>query len=93
MIGCTLSNNVAGFEGGGIYIYSTTMTISGCTLSGNITLGGSSNRPIRISNDIYNANTGSDPLTVSDSVFSNNTPYRFFPILGSWINGGGNTFH
>jgi hypothetical protein len=61
------------------------MTVSGCTLSGNIArLQG---------NDITNANTGSFTLTVSDSVFSNNTPYRFFPILGPWINGGGNTFN
>ena len=83
MTDCILSNNRAGYAGGGVYINSTTMTVSGCTLSGNSArLQG---------NDITNANAGSDKLTVSDSVFSNNTPYSFFPILGPWINGGGNT--
>jgi hypothetical protein len=67
------------------------VTVNGCTFSGNLANyigGGPGVHPI--GNDIYNAASASF-LTVSDSVFSNNTPYTFEPILGPWTNGGGNT--
>jgi hypothetical protein len=83
MTGCTLSHNSAGFAGGGIYIISTTLTISGCTLSGNSARA--------VGSAVYNA-ASVTKLTVSDSVFSNNSPTYQFAIAGPWTNGGGNTF-
>jgi parallel beta-helix repeat protein/predicted outer membrane repeat protein len=92
MTNCTLSNNTAGQNGGAIYESgATTMTISGCTFSGNVENGGGFGYLTPpVGNDIYNATTAQQ-LTVSNSVFSNNTPYSFDPIVGPWTNGGGNT--
>ena len=92
MTNCTVSQNRANEQGGGIYIHGGTMTITGCTLSGNIegNYAGGGYSPAW-GNEIFNANTSSSTLTVTDSVFANNTPYRYFAILGSWGNGGGNT--
>ena len=94
MTNSTLSKNRANEEGGGIYIRGGTMTINGCTLSGNIesNYAGGGYSPAW-GNEIYNANTSPATLTVTDSVFANNTPYRYFSILGPWVNGGGNTFN
>jgi len=40
---------------------------------------------------VYNGGSA-DMLTLSDSVFSNNSPTNQFPITGPWTNGGGDTF-
>src|SRR5262249_17258762 len=79
--GSTLSGNIAGFgsagDGGGIYNdYLASATVSGCTLSGNSAYAGGG---------IYNAGK----LTVSNSVFTGNTPDNIF---GVFIDGGGNIF-
>jgi predicted outer membrane repeat protein/parallel beta-helix repeat protein len=77
---CTLSNNSAVGTGGAIYESGGTyMTISGCTFSGNVIGVGTTS----IGNDIYNATTASQ-LTISNSVFTNNTGYTFEPIIGPW---------
>jgi hypothetical protein len=93
MTGCTLSNNSAAYQGGAVWTHCTqgnTMTIKSCSFSGNVAYRAS----LPLNNDIYNlAGTLASSLTVSDSVFSNNTPYRFDPIEGLWTNGGGNTFN
>ena len=93
--GCTISGNTAGYAGGGIYNGGGPMTISGCTLSGNVSHNhesGGYGYFLSTGNEIsaYGENS-SYTLTVSDSVFSNNTPYRYSPILAAWIDGGGNT--
>jgi hypothetical protein len=93
MTDCTLSGNTANYEGGGVWMYSTFMTVNGYTFSGNVAGGGTGafGGVPRTGNDIDNADP--DPmLTVRDSVFTNNTPYSFDPIVGPWVNGGGNTF-
>jgi hypothetical protein len=94
MTGCTFSNNSAVYQGGAVWTHCTqgnTMTIKSCSFSGNVTHLNSSY--FSYGNDIYNlAGTLASSLTVSDSVFSNNTPYHFDPIEGPWTNGGGNTF-
>jgi parallel beta-helix repeat protein len=83
MTGCNLSNNTAGFAGGGIYIVGTKITIKGCTLSGNSArVEGSA---------IYNGGTAK-MLTISDTLFSHNSPTNQFPIVGPWTDKGGNTF-
>jgi parallel beta-helix repeat protein len=79
---CTLSNNRAGSEGGGIYVIYTSTKIDGCTLSSNIALAGSA-----ISNS-----SGAISLIVSNSLFSRNNNSSSFPIYGGWFNGGGDTF-
>jgi hypothetical protein len=91
MTDCTLSGNVAS-EGGGVWLNSTTMTVNGCTFTGNVAYGS-------YGEDIYNAepyppkkvnhNSPYPLLTVCDSVFTNYTQYA---IGGPWTNGGGNTF-
>jgi hypothetical protein len=100
--GCTFSNNSATGTGGAVWIVSTFMTISGCSFSGNVEnyVGGGPGS-VPVGNDIYNAASATSTkkhdqttmLTVSDSVFSNDTPYTFLPIVGPWTNGGGNTFN
>jgi len=93
MTGCTVSNNRANEVGGGVWLNGGTMTINHCSLSGNVEsnyAGGGYSPPW--GNEIYEPNTSSDSLAISDSVFANDTPYRYFPILGPWVNGGGNTF-
>jgi hypothetical protein len=80
---CTLTHNTAGFEGGGIWIVSTTMTISGCTLTGNTA---------RIDGGAIHNSASASLLTVTDSVFSANSPTKQPPISGQWTNGGGDTF-
>ncbi len=92
MIGCTFLNNSATDQGGAIWIISTMMTINDCSFSGNFSGYSGGAGPIVTGNDIYNAASAS-MLTVSDSVFSNNTPYHFDPIAGPWTNGGGNIFN
>jgi parallel beta-helix repeat protein len=88
--GCTFSNNTASSEGGGIYLISATLTIEGCSFSDDL----EGSYPTYAGNDIYSySGDTASMLTVSDSVFSNNTPYRFVPIIGRWTNGGGNTFN
>ena len=77
----TLSGNHAFADfpnyGGGIYNdFGATLTVSGCTLTGNTADAGGG---------IYNAGT----LTVSNSSFSSNTPDNIF---GPYIDGGGNSF-
>jgi predicted outer membrane repeat protein len=89
MTSCTFSNNSATFEGGAVWTHDTIghiTTIEGCSFSGNV------EGSYPVGNDIYNLASAST-LKVSDSVFSNNTPYRFSPIQGLWTNGGGTTFH
>jgi len=78
--GCTLSSNIAA-NGGGIYNVRT-LTVSGCTLSYNVA--------INSGGGIWNGGNGT--LTVSNSVFTDNTPSDIFS-LRRWINGGGNTFN
>ena len=79
--GCTLSNNSTHGGGGGIYnAFGGTLTVSGCTLSGNSVVTG-----INYGGGIINFGT----LTVSNSVFSANTPDN---IEGPYTDGGGNTF-
>jgi parallel beta-helix repeat protein len=85
--GCTLSGNFAfgaGVNyGGGIYNdLGATLTVSGCTLSSNTAYGG-------YGGGIYNANYDPTTLTVSNSMFSSNTPDNFY---GPYTDGGGNTF-
>jgi parallel beta-helix repeat protein len=87
--GCTLTGNIASDSGGGVYITSSgsgsvSMTISGCNLSGNTaTTGGA----------IFNS-TGT--LKISNSAFGfiagNPLPNSPDDIVGSWSDGGGNTF-
>jgi hypothetical protein len=72
------------YYGGGIFNASNaTTTVTGCTLSSDTaySLGGG----------IFNYKGGklSGNLTVSDSVFSHNSPDN---IYGQYKNGGGNTF-
>jgi predicted outer membrane repeat protein len=91
--GCTFSNNSAGVYGGAIWTVSTNMTITSCSFSGNVEYGGNPAYPsLYRGNDIYNA-SGASMLKVSYSVFSNNTPYLFAPIVGGWTNNGHNTFN
>jgi hypothetical protein len=105
MSACTLSNNYTGADGGGIY-NAGTMTLSGSTLSGNtagapygggiyndygatLTINGCSltgNAAWFGGGAISNAGS----LTVSNSVFSGNTPDNIF---GPFIDGGGNSFN
>ena len=80
---CTLTHNTAGFEGGGIWIISTRMTISGSTLSGNTA---------RVDGSAVHNSASANMLTVTDSIFSANSPTKQFPITGPWTNGGGDTF-
>lgn len=69
------------------------MTINGCTFSGKIEGNHTGEASMPASgNDIHSNNPSSDLLTIKDSVFSNNTPDRFVPIEGAWVNGGDNTF-
>jgi predicted outer membrane repeat protein len=77
--GCTLSGNSAVSQGGGIY--GGVLTVSGCTLSGNSagSQGGG----------IYESSLAGETLTVSNSVFTMNTPDNIF---GPYTDGGGNTF-
>jgi len=83
MQNCTVSDNSGAYEGGGLWLGGTTTTMTGCTVSGN----SAGTRGC----GIYSATP--DTLTVTDSVFSDNTignlPYP--PIYGPWVNGGGNT--
>jgi hypothetical protein len=80
MTGCTLSGNSAAWgEGGGIWMFATTMTISGCTFTGNAAGYGGG---------IYNGDIAT-ALTISDSVFSANIGGNIF---GPSTDGGGNTF-
>jgi hypothetical protein len=90
---CTLSGNTANTQGGGVWFSGPTMAVNGCTFSGNVAggAGGPFGYVPATGNDIYSRDT-LPLLTVSDSLFTNNTPYRFFPIEGPWTNGGGNTF-
>lgn len=90
---CILSGNTADAQGGGVWFSGSAMTVNGCTFSGNVQggVGGPFGGVPATGNDIYNKDP--DPLlTVSDSVFLNNTPHYFEPIVGPWVNGGGNTF-
>jgi len=85
VIGCTLSDNFAEGDiyshGGGIAVISSTATISNCTLSGNsATYGGGG---------IYVYGGIHATVTVSDSIFSMNTPDN---ILGAYTDDGGNSF-
>jgi hypothetical protein len=87
--GCTVSNNnanpdLAGGYGGGIY-NAGTLTVSNSTLSGNFASD--------IGGGIYNVGT----LTVSNSTFSSNLAwndsfYYTSNIVGSYTDGGGNSF-
>jgi hypothetical protein len=79
---CTLSHNLAGSEGGGIWVSYTMTKIDSCTLSGNTASSGSA---------IYNY-SGVYSLIVSNSLFSGNSNSSHFPIYGGWFNGGGDTF-
>jgi hypothetical protein len=74
----TLSSNFAAYQGGGICNAFGTATVSGCTLSGDSAGTGGG---------IYNAGTAA--LTVSNSMFTSNTPDN---IAGLFTDGGGNTF-
>jgi hypothetical protein len=86
----TLSNNFARQNGGAIYNNMPgTMTVNGCTFSANIANWGS-NDPI--DNDIYNYASLASSLTISNSVFSNNTSLPSRPTIVPWTDGGGNTF-
>jgi predicted outer membrane repeat protein len=78
--GCTLSSNTA-LAGGALYNQGT-MTVSGCTLS--------SNSAFDEGGGIYCDNRFSYPMTVSNSVFTSNTPDD---IYGGWSDAGGNTFN
>jgi predicted outer membrane repeat protein len=87
MTDCILSNNYAGSYGGGIYLsygpgFHATTAINGCTLSSNYGGKGSA---------IYNGSQANF-LTISNSLFSNNSPTGQFPISGQWFDLGGNTF-
>jgi hypothetical protein len=77
----TVSGNFA-FSGGGIYT-TDAATVSGCILSGNNAWGGGNG------GGICNANYDPTSLTVSNSMFSSNTPDNIF---GPYTDGGGNTF-
>jgi hypothetical protein len=95
MTDCTLSDNTAA-EGSDVWLYSTTMTINGCLFTGDV----GARYYTGNGEDIYNGtpappkkvnhNSSYPVLTVSDSVFTNNTLY-YVPIEGPWIDGGGNT--
>jgi hypothetical protein len=87
---CTLSNNSAEYVGGAIFNESpSTMTVNGCTFSGNVEDRGYAGDSV--GNDIYNYANLATSLTISNSVFSNH--YSGYPIQGPWTNGGGNTFN
>jgi hypothetical protein len=97
MTNCILSGNFANGSGGGIWTYSTVMTIIGCTFTGNVVAGQYGYYGEDIYNgeidSVVNVKHGPDiELTICDSVFINNTPYQFLPIDGVWIDEGGNTF-
>lgn len=77
--GCTLSGNTA-LDGGAVYNQGS-MTVSGCTLSNN----SAGDEGGAIFNDFWDGGV----LTVSDSVFSGNTPDNIF---GYYTDGGGNSF-
>jgi hypothetical protein len=88
---CILSGNTASLQGGAVWFRGPTMTVNGCTFSGNVADEAAGLYYVPpVGNDIYNADQG-PLLTVSHSIFTNNTPYRFLPIEGPWTNGGGNT--
>lgn len=63
MTDCTLSNNRAGSEGGGICVFYTRTKIDGCTLSSNTAPAGSA---------IYDGSGGAYMAIVNDSLFSRN---------------------
>jgi predicted outer membrane repeat protein len=81
VLGCTLTDNSASNFGGAIYVGggSTTATINGCIITNNSAVGGGG-----ICNDPYS----SASLTVSNTTFSGNSGGD---IVGSYIDGGGNT--
>jgi predicted outer membrane repeat protein len=101
--GCTLSGNSA-FQGGGMYVNGTG-TVSSCTLSGNsaVSQGGgiyggvltvdgcslSGNSAGSQGGGIYESSLAGETLTVSNSMFTANTPDNIF---GPFTDGGGNTF-
>jgi hypothetical protein len=70
MTDCILSGNYADNGGGAVWVQNTNMTVNGCTVTGN---SASSAGGI---DDYFN----DDTLTVTDSVFSNNTPYVYGPV-------------
>jgi predicted outer membrane repeat protein len=85
--GSTLTGNSAATFGGGIYVWYATLTVNGSTLSKNFasTAGGG----------VYIEPRFASPVTISGSVFSNNTsgPANITDsIFGVWTDGGGNTF-
>jgi hypothetical protein len=88
MTDCTLSGNSCNYQGGAVWIAGTTMTIDGYTVTGNTSA---------YPGAIYDYQVA-DTLTVTDTVFSGNTPYApghnaiLTAITGPWTNGGGNTF-
>ncbi len=87
---CTLSNNSAGYFGGAIFNESpSTMTVNGCTFSGNVEDRGYEGDSV--GNDIDNYANLASSLTIINSVFSNH--YSGNPIQGPWTNGGGDTFN
>ena len=81
LTGCTLSNNTAAVDGGGLY-NGGGATVSSCTVSGN-----SANTASPGGGGI---STVYGILTVSDTIFSGNVPDN---IAGDYTDGGGNTFH
>jgi hypothetical protein len=107
---CILANNKAlaldmgGDAGGGIY-NAGTLTVSGCTLSGNVAAGSGGGiynaGTAMVSGSTLSSNTAgvsgggiynayvAGVLTVSNSAFSSNWPGN---IWGSYTDGGGNTF-
>jgi parallel beta-helix repeat protein len=100
MTDCILSGNHANSAGGAVWLQGTYTTVNGCTVSGNSTVAQLGYQGGAIDNYITPY-----MLTVTDSVFSNNTPYAYGPhgnklvydavhtaINGLWTNGGGNTF-
>lgn len=97
--GCTFSNNSATAVGGAVWTHCTlgnTLTITGCSFSGNVEYKSASGwGSYPAGNDIYQYDgAAASTLTVSDSIFSNNTRYHFDPIEGGpWTNEGGNTFN
>ncbi|MCX6020459.1 MAG: CSLREA domain-containing protein, partial [Chloroflexi bacterium] len=93
---CVVSDNrnagggVGDFSGGGLYNWDGTVTITGSTFSGNVSVraGGIGNRggPMTITNSAITGNSGSDTgglrnflavLTVSNSTISGNTALTF----------------